>query len=343
MLFFLRLTSLSALLVIAISCSDGSGKQPLVTMDGTLPGDDAVEETTGEQQDVVVPEEISDGSSGPEVDSAQQELVEDLSELDDGAELEIYDLQELPDLVPELTEPDLMEYDQAEVEVIPDTIYPPGPECGDIFKCGLSQGCADDDDVCWAECANEAEDDALLTFQAIQLCATLHCSQLPDSEQGDCLMAECLTEVYECLGAEGNSDCLSTFKCIQSCGEDDGFCIFGCIEGSDKETLAVILAMSSAGEMEGLALMVECAGGKGELTCGAAVLCVTNCEGDPPPDDPGSDPAVDCMFDCIGQTSPEAAEQLAAFLGCTDEMCPDGMDDCQGIFFCLDECPGISF
>jgi hypothetical protein len=248
-----------------------------------------------------------------------------------------------PDLAPEIVEPDLPVEETVEPEVVTvDTVIPPGPACGDIFKCGISKGCGDLDPACWESCAGEAEPEALAAFADLATCVEDQCSQLPEEQQGDCLMSLCLEEVFACVGGEGDADCRATLKCIQTCPEDDGVCFFDCIAASNEESLALILDMANATQMEGFALMVECIGGKGDFSCGQAVSCFTNCEGTEP-GGPGEDPTVDCMMDCIEETSPEGADDLLAFLGCVEEKCPEGMEECPGVFLCMDKCPGLGF
>ena len=219
----------------------------------------------------------------------------------------------------------------------------PGLTCGDIFKCGIAKGCALTNALCWSTCFGKAGEDELQAFEELTDCVGEFCEQLPPEEQGDCLMSQCIGEVSSCLDGKGDVGCLDSLLCIQGCGQDDDLCFFECIEESSEESLILLLDMSNATEIESFALVVECVGGEGDKNCGETVMCFTSCEDNPPPDDPGEDPAMDCETSCIAESSPEGAEDLIAFMYCAEEACPNGMDECPGMFACMSECPGIIF
>lgn len=327
---------LSLLLTTALMACSSSGRSPLMEQDGNASGTDATDSGSSPADlvaaaDTFVPDGFADGTLPPL----------DLVAVDEFSP----DQTSVTDVVgPEDTAPQEVQVEEIATEIVPIDIVPPGPTCGDVFKCGIAKGCGFTGDICWATCFGSADEGELQAFKDLSDCVGLKCEQLPPEQQGECLMSECLGEVFECLGGNGDADCLDSFLCIQGCGTDDGLCFFECIEESNEESLALLLDMSNATETESFALLIECAGGKGELSCGETVACFTSCEDNPPPpDDPGEDPAMDCMMGCIAQSSPEGADDLLAFLTCADEACPNGMDECPGIFACLGECPGLMF
>ncbi len=326
-----------AFLAVALSACSSSGRDPVLEQDGTVQEGDAADSGVSsvdvtEMDDTLFVDGPLDTANPPldatlvDLKLPDQTFPADVVGPKDAAPFE---------LAPEDVAPELVHVD----------IVPPGPACGDIFKCGISKDCGLTSDVCWTTCYGEADENELAAFEEVKDCVSLKCEELPPEEQGDCLMSECIDEVLTCLGGDGEAGCLDTFICIQECSQDDdGLCFFECIEESSQESLELLLDMSNATENESMALLIECAGGNGDMNCGETIACFTNCEDEPaPPDDPGDDPAMDCMMTCISESSPEGADDLLAFLDCTEEACPDGMDECPGMFACLGECPGLVF
>ena len=327
---------LSLLLAMALSACSSSGRSPLLEQDGTSGTSDTTDSgsspvDTIATSDISVPDGLADGTPPPLDIVAVDEFSADQTTVTD-----------VPG--PQDTAPQEISVEEVATEIVPVDIVPAGPTCGDVFKCGIAKGCGLTNDICWATCFGAAAESELQAFKDLSDCIGLMCEQLPPEEQGECLMSQCLGEVFSCLGGNGDADCLDSFLCIQGCGPDDGLCYFECIEESNEESLTLLLDMSNATETESFALLIECAGGQGDLSCGETVACFTSCEDNPPPpDDPGQDPAMDCMMGCIAQSSPEGANDLLAFLACTEEACPNGMDECPGVFTCLGECPGLMF
>jgi hypothetical protein len=315
-----------------LACSN-SGKQPILEADGTLPDIDGGLQTDGPageqsaQQDVTATnDERGFDAVVPEDHGLDQSEMPDLA------------LQDLP--LPQ----DLVTTTDLQDEIMSADIVPLGPTCGDIFKCGLAKGCGVTGDICWATCFGVATEMELAAFKGITDCVGAFCEELPPEAQGDCLMSQCLDPVLVCLGGKGTSDCITTFQCIQGCGQDDGLCYFECIEGADANSLELLIDMSNATEQEMFSLLIECAGGNGEMSCAETVGCITSCEDSAPqPEDPADDPVMDCMIGCLSGSSAEGADDLLAFLACADEQCPDGMDQCANMFACLGECPGLLF
>lgn len=339
-----RRTILMLILTLALTAC----REPMLEQDGTAATADATDSGTG-PADIAEAEDMIP-LDGP-LDNTLPPL--DVTLIDESS----------PDQVPPVdvvgpqdTAPLELTPEEVVADVVPIDIVPPGPTCGDIFMCGIAKGCGLTSDFCWSTCFGEAGEAELQAFTELTDCVGALCEQLPPEEQGDCLMSECIDEVLDCVGGDGEAGCMDTFLCIQGCGQDDGLCFFECIQESSEESLTLLLDMSNATESENLALIIECAGGEGDLNCGETVTCFTSCEDNPPPpddppddpedgpgDEPGEDPAMDCMMTCISQSSPEGAEDLLAFLDCSEEACPDGMDECPGIFACMSECPGIMF
>lgn len=315
-----------------LACSN-SGKQPVLEADGGLPD---------------VRGDLAADGSGGELVELQDVLAVEVAGNDDLAngELSGSDTSDILDLsVPELPPPqDLVNTPDLQDDIAPVDIVPLGPTCGDIFKCGLAKGCGVTGDICWATCFGVATEMELAAFKGITDCVGAFCEELPPEAQGDCLMSQCLDPVLVCLGGKGTSDCITTFQCIQGCGQDDGLCYFECIEGADANSLELLIDMSNATEQEMFSLLIECAGGNGEMSCAETVGCITSCEDSAPqPEDPADDPVMDCMIGCLSGSSAEGADDLLAFLACADEQCPDGMDQCANMFACLGECPGLLF
>jgi hypothetical protein len=330
-------TMIVALLALMLAACSNSGREPLLEQDGTIQEADSADSggsaaDVTEMDDTTVADGPQDVTTPPQdatlvdISAPDQTIPVDIVGPKDAAPFEIAPA----DVVP---------------EVIPVDIVPQGPTCGDIFKCGIGKGCGLTSDICWTTCYGEANESELQAFEEVKDCVAIFCEDLPPEEQGDCLMSACINEVLTCLGGDGEAGCLDTFFCIQGCAQDDdGLCYFECIEDSSQESLELLLDMSNATENESMALLIECAGGQGDLNCGETVMCFTSCEDNPPPpDDPSEDPAMDCMMTCISESSPEGAEDLLAFLDCAEEACPDGMDECPGMFACLGECPGLMF
>jgi len=324
------------LLALILTACSNSGREPLLEQDGTLAGVDSSDSGNSpadvvESNDITPTEVTPDGLVVP-VDVTAI----DLAEPDHIAPMDVVGPKDTAPL--ELVTEDIIP------EIVPVDIVPPGPTCGDIFMCGIGKGCGLTSDICWETCFGKASESELQTYMDLSDCVALMCEELPPEEQGDCLMSQCITEVLSCLGGGGEAGCLDTFTCIQGCGPDDGICYFECVEEASEESLELLLDMSNATENESLALIIECVGGQGEMSCGETVGCFTSCEDNPPPpDDPDEDPAMDCMMTCIADSSPEGADDLLAFLDCAEEACPDGMDACPGVFVCLGECPGLEF
>lgn len=201
-------------------------------------------------------------------------------------------------------------------------------DCLETFKC--IDACPEEEGTCFFDCMKNADEEAV--------------EMIVEMNQGD--EQSMFQGMIECAGGNGQGDCAEVVLCVQTCdqsGEGGMGCFLECIELSSAEAQEILFEMFQCGAEPCFDVLLTCVGGKGDLTCGEAIGCMTTCEagGEDPPPEPG-DEGGDCFFECFGQTSPEGAQALSDLIACVEEKCGGGMDDmCEAAYPCLALCPDI--
>lgn len=197
------------------------------------------------------------------------------------------------------------------------------------------------DIACTIDCIKESSADAKEMFLGI-----FECGEEP-----------CADKLLECMGGAGDMTCEEALECIMTCGgegggeddppppEDDeggGDCFTDCTLQTSPEAHDKLMNYLECGaeicgeEMDGcpqqMACIPECTGG-GDLSCGEVFTCAAQCETE----------GEDCFGECIIDISVEGAQDLADFLTCIDEKCPEGGEECPEALVCMALCPGIQF
>ncbi len=187
-------------------------------------------------------------------------------------------------------------------------------DCATTVSC--SEACPTEDVFCQWDCISQADEDAITLLIAAM------------GGAGD----ESFAALVQCIGGQGEGGCADTLLCVQGCGEDNLSCTMDCISSASPDAAAQLLdAMTCEGDACMLGL-VECMGGGGEGTCGQAFTCIAGC----------SEMAQEsCLFACVGETSPEGAANLVAFMECAIDTCGDLDSWCDEVVNCFSECPDM--
>lgn len=97
--------------------------------------------------------------------------------------------------------------------------------CGDILTCAVA--CAGDS-ACQQNCMGLAGAGEQQQFQDFVQCEADYCSGLSGGAFSECVQANCLPSLYECLGA-GTLTCQQLFGCLAGCASDQT-CVDVCFE-----------------------------------------------------------------------------------------------------------------
>jgi len=232
-----------------------------------------------------------------------------------------------------------------------------------LFECveGEGDGTCADMSACFEECGMFSEpeegEESSLNIACAKDCIKSSSADAKEMFLGifECDGDPCPDKLMECMGGAGDMTCGEALECIMTCGgeggggEDDppgedegGDCFTDCTLQTTPEAHEQMLQYLDCseevcgGEMEGcpqqMACIPECTGG-GDLSCGEVFTCATQCEVE----------GEDCFGECIMDISIEGAQDLADFLGCIEENCPDGGEDCPEALVCIAMCPGLQF
>ena len=200
-------------------------------------------------------------------------------------------------------------------------------DCGETVNCQLE--CPEDDGLCPLQCMKQADQNAV--EGALELLY---------ADTDNAFWAW----MFECVGGQGEMTCGEMGICLQDCGmmsddeeeQMDMACVLDCVGNSTEEAMDTWLDIFSCGEDPCFDKLIECIGGQGDLSCGETFMCMGECE-------ENQEGGGDCFTQCMSQTSEEGAADILELLTCAEEKCPEGMDECPGMFECMALCPGMGF
>ena len=197
-------------------------------------------------------------------------------------------------------------------------------DCGETVTCQLD--CPEGDGMCPLLCMKKADQNAIEGALALLYA---------DSDN------DFWAWMFACVGGQGEMDCGELGICLGDCGmmseseeEPDMKCVMDCLSQSSPDAMDQWLEIFACGDEPCFDKIVSCIGGQGELSCGEALTCMGTCED-------GQEGGGDCFTECISQTSEQGMADIMAFLSCAEEKCPEGMEECPGMFECIGLCPGM--
>ena len=317
------------------------------------------------------PRQLLDQNGSPDVTSPDR-VVAEVVEPGDGATLPL-DGRTLPDEFTETTSPGdapelgdgLTPGDAPEAEdtpapeaVVTDLSLPDlskeGYACLDVILCGQAQECpAFADQECWAPCYQGASEMTLWELSLVTGCYQDKCEGQPlePDESEACLWAHCFSELYFCIGGEGDATCEEELLCQAECGNDGGACLLDCMAEAGEEAVTIALQFADvASDFGFLAYLFECVEGSGEMGCGEMLGCMSDCgilEGE----EEDGEAEMACAIECVKQGTPKAKEMYLAAFSCGAEgPCPDEWMKCLGgtgelscaeTLTCIMDCAGI--